>query len=58
LFNPLVYIVAVACPNKADLTCAGVNVGFNCSINAQTPATCGDAIEVPLILHCLYDAFK
>ena len=31
-------------------TCAGVQVGFAPSNNAATPATCGDAMDVPLMV--------
>ena len=31
-------------------TCAGVACGFACRSNAAAPATCGDAIDVPLFV--------
>src|SRR5438876_6630069 len=37
-------------PRIAALTCAGVNPGLAALTRAATPATCGVAIEVPLIV--------
>ena len=39
----------VAPPTIADATCVGVAVGFADKYRAATPATCGDAIDVPPI---------
>lgn len=35
---------------RNDATAAGDEVGFPASTSAATPATCGDAMEVPLML--------
>jgi hypothetical protein len=32
---------------SVDVTTAGVALGFDCKYRATTPATCGDAIDVP-----------
>jgi hypothetical protein len=40
----------VAAPNRAAATCVGVSCGWSDSHSAATPATCGAAIEVPLIV--------
>ena len=47
-------VVPVTTPNVADASisaqiCAGVASGELCNMRATTPATCGVAIEVPLI---------
>ena len=55
LGNPLVY--AAAAVLMALHTCAGVNVGFASRIRAAAPATCGVAIDVPLIVFVL-DGFE
>jgi hypothetical protein len=33
---------------RADLTCVGVHVGWTARRSAATPATTGEAIDVPL----------
>ena len=43
----LVTIPRVAAFNKAFVTVAGVADGLEAKYRAATPATCGDAIEVP-----------
>ena len=40
----------------ASAAIAGLAVGFDSRKSATAPATCGDAIEVPLIV--LYEAFE
>src|SRR5258708_27264117 len=40
----------VAFAVSAFMACAGVAEGFDCKYNATAPATCGVAIEVPLIV--------
>lgn len=43
----LVTIPRVAALSNVLVTSAGVAVGFDDKYNAATPATCGDAIDVP-----------
>ena len=40
----------VAAVLSADVTALGVAVGLPARYSATTPATCGDAIDVPLIV--------
>src|ERR671918_49910 len=40
----------VALPVTAPFTCAGEAPGFPSRYSAATPATCGDAIDVPLMV--------
>jgi hypothetical protein len=45
----LVTLFGVALATMAFRICAGVDDGFCAFSSAAAPATCGDAIEVPLI---------
>ncbi len=42
--------LAVALAVKKATTAAGVACGLACKARAATPATCGDAMEVPLMV--------
>src|SRR5439155_26598621 len=46
----LVTLSAVAVPTSVSRTCCGVIVGFCASSSAASPATCGVALEVPLMV--------
>ena len=46
----LVTTLVVAVEVSADVIAAGAAPGLACSVSAAAPATCGDAIEVPLIV--------
>ncbi|CAB4947690.1 unannotated protein [freshwater metagenome] len=46
--NKPVTAPVVALALSAVQIAAGVAVGLSCSISAATPATCGEAIDVPL----------
>ena len=39
--------MGVAAAMSVDVTAAGLALGFDCKYKATTPATCGDAIDVP-----------
>src|SRR3954454_23435219 len=41
-------LLVEAVPTMAPLTCCGDQDGLACRISAAAPATCGEAIEVPL----------
>ena len=46
----LVTLFGVALASRCSRTCGGVAVGFAPRTSAAAPATCGVAIDVPLIV--------